>query len=56
LVLTGVVGLKNPLRSTYDFMAEIVGVDLAAFFERHSDILRTEVDNILRALLAMETP
>jgi len=56
LVLTGVVGLKNPLRSTYDFMAEIVGFDLAGFFERHSEVLRSEVDDILRALLIRDMP
>lgn len=50
-VLTGVVGLNNPLRSTYDFMREIVGYDLAAFFERNSTVLRAEIDNVLRALL-----
>ena len=32
LVLTGATGLDDPLRSTYDFMAQIVGFDLAAFF------------------------
>ncbi len=50
-VLTGVIGLNNPLRSTYDFMREIVGYDLAAFFERNSGVLRAEIDNVLRALL-----
>jgi len=54
-VLTGIEGAKNPLISTYDFMREIVGYDLAAFFQRNSQTLKTEIDNILKALLALET-
>ncbi len=54
-VLTGVIGLNDPLRSTYDFMREIVGYDLAAFFERNSATLRTEIDTVLRGLLAPDT-
>lgn len=53
-VLTGIEGAKNPLISTYDFMREIVGYDLAAFFQRNSQTLKTEIDNILKALLAPE--
>ncbi len=52
--LTGLVGLNNPLVSTYDFMREVIGYDLAAFFERNSTTLRTEIDNVLRALLTPE--
>ena len=54
-VLTGLVGMNDPLRSTYDFMREIIGYDLAAFFERNTKTLRVEIDNVLRALLAPET-
>lgn len=55
-VTTGVVGLNDPLRSTYDFMAHVIGYDLAGFFQRNSAALRTEIDAVLRALLAPETP
>lgn len=53
-VLTGVVGLNDPLRSTYDFTHEIVGYNLAAFFERNKGTLREEIDKVLRALLTPE--
>jgi hypothetical protein len=51
-VLTGVVGRNDPLSSTYDFMRDVIGYDLAGFFERNTETLRTEVDQVLRALLA----
>jgi len=54
-VVTGIVGLTNPLISTYDFMRDVVGYDLAAFFERNSSTLRQEIHTILKALLAPET-
>ena len=50
-VITGIVGAKNPLISTYDFMRDVVGYDLAGFFTRNSDVLRKEVEVVLRALL-----
>lgn len=50
-VLTGLVGLSDPLCSTYDFMREVVGYDLAAFFERNRHVLRSEIDAVLRSLL-----
>ena len=52
MVITGVVGRNDPLVSTYDFMRDVVGYDLAEFFERNSETLRTEMDGILRKLLA----
>ena len=52
VVITGVVGRDDPLVSAYDFMRDVVGYDLAEFFERNSETLRTEVDGILRKLLA----
>ena len=55
-VLTGVVGLNDPLKSTYDFMTQVIGYDLAGFFQRNSKALRIEIDNVLRVLLAPETP
>jgi ribosomal protein L27 len=54
-VVTGIVGAKDPLLSTYDFMKEVVGYDLAAFFERNRQKLKTEVDEVLHGLLAPET-
>lgn len=53
-VVTGVEGAKDPHLSTYDFMREVVGYDLAAFFNRNSKALRTEIDSVLKALLAPE--
>jgi hypothetical protein len=54
-IITGHVGINDPLRSTYDFMKDVVGYDLAAFFQRNSDVLKAEIDLVLRALLAPET-
>ena len=53
-VITGIVGMNNPLISTYDFMRDVVGYDLAGFFERNSKYLRREVESVLRALLTPE--
>ena len=50
-IVTGVVGLNDPLISTYDFMRDIVGYDLANFFERNAETLKTEVESVLRTLL-----
>jgi len=54
-VLTGVVGLNDPLRSTYDFMQDVVGYDLAAYFKRNSKVLRDEIDIVLKALLTPDS-
>lgn len=54
-VITGVEGANNPLISTYDFMRDVVGYDLAAFFKRNSKTLRSEIDAVLTAFLAPET-
>ena len=54
-VVTGLEGIRDPLLSTYDFMNDVVGYDLAAFFKRNSATLRTEIDAVLKALLAPET-
>jgi hypothetical protein len=56
VVITGVVGRNDPLTSTYDFMRDVVGYDLAGFFERNTDTLRAEVDQVLRALLTPDGP
>lgn len=55
VILTGIEGVNNALISTYDFMREVVGYDLAAFFKRNSQILHSELDVVLKALLAPET-
>ncbi len=54
-IVTGIVGANDPLTSTYDFMKEVVGYDLAAFFQRNSKQLKIELDKVLVALLAPET-
>jgi len=54
-VLTGAAGIDDPLRSTYDFMRDVVGYDLAAFFARHSSKLRQEIDAVLKALLTPDS-
>ena len=54
-VVTGILGATDPLISTYDFMQDVVGYDLAAFFERNSSTLRGEIDAILKSLLAPES-
>jgi len=53
-MLTGVIGTDNDLRSVYAFMQQIVGYDLAAFFERNSETLRAELDRVLRSLLEVD--
>lgn len=53
-VITGVIGRNDPLISTYDFMRDVVGYDLAGFFERNAETLREEVRTILGTLLALE--
>ncbi len=53
-ILTGGGEATDPLVSTYDFMREVIGYDLAAFFERNSSALREEIDAILNSLLAPE--
>ena len=54
-IVTGVVGAASPVISTYDFMKNVIGYDLAAFFERNSSTLQREIDAILKALLVPET-
>lgn len=54
-IVTGIVGANDSLVSTYDFMRDVVGYDLAAFFERNSHTLWTEIEAVLKALLAPET-
>jgi hypothetical protein len=49
LVLTGTWGADT--ESTFAFYKEVVGYDLAAFFERNSPKLREEFGKVLKALL-----
>lgn len=53
-VITGMTGARNPLVSTYDFLRDVVGYDLAAFFQRNSDTLHSEIDAVLKTLLSPE--
>ena len=50
-VLTGKTGEVSSLESTYTFMRDVVGYDLAAFFERNHNVLRKEIEQVLVALL-----
>lgn len=54
VILTGKIGENNSLVSTYDFMREIIGYDLAMFFERNAHKLRNEIDKTLQILLTSE--
>ncbi|MCC5811559.1 MAG: hypothetical protein JJU06_14410 [Ectothiorhodospiraceae bacterium] len=54
-LLTGGSG-DDPFESTYAFARDIVGYDLAGFFQRNEKVLRSEVDQVLRKLLSPETP
>ena len=56
VVTTGVTGRDDSSVSTYDFMREVVGYDLAGFFERNADRLRGEVTAVLQALLDSGAP
>lgn len=55
-VLTGAVGLNDPLHSTYDFLFQVIGYDLAGFFERNHAALKQEIDDVLRTLLSPDAP
>ena len=50
-IVTGTVGTDDDLRSTYAFSRQVVGYDLAGFFERNSKLMRKEVNKVLRSLL-----
>lgn len=52
-VVTGIANKKDPLVSTYDFMRDVVGYDLAALFERNSNRLKTEIETTLQALFVV---
>lgn len=54
ILLTGNTAEKSPHKSTYAFMRQVVGYDLAAFFQRHSRVLKAEVNRALTKLLSTE--
>jgi hypothetical protein len=51
VVLMGTIGAQNPAESTFDFLREVIGYDLAAFFERNAALLRAGVETALTKLL-----
>jgi len=51
-MLTGQTRGGTSQDSTYHFMREVVGYDLAGFFARHAEELRVEVSRVLEALLS----
>lgn len=53
LLLTGATH-GSPTDSTYAFCREVVGYDLADFFQRYSPRIKTEVEAVLKALLSPE--
>lgn len=50
-ILTGTIGQDDSINSTYDFMEQVVGYDLAGFFTRNSATIREEVQQVVHALL-----
>lgn len=50
-VLMGTVGEDDPQHSTFDFLRDVVGFDLANFFQRNTTMLRSGVELILMKLL-----
>lgn len=50
LVLRGYLQ-SDALSSTFQFMSEVVGYDLAAFFERNAATLRDLTHSVLESLL-----
>lgn len=54
IVLRGDTTDKSPMTSTYSFFNQIIGYDLAGFFERNTNHLRTQVKSILEELLSPE--
>ena len=52
VLLTGLTGSSSPDESFYRFCEEVIGYDLASFFQRNSSALKKEVAAVLRTLLA----
>ena len=53
-MLTGRGDAASDIRSTYTFMKDVVGFNMAEFFVQHSDTLKAEVAQVLERLLAAE--
>jgi hypothetical protein len=51
VVLTGVSDVEGSLISTYGFFRDVIGYDLALFFQQNSKYLRSEVEFVLKSLL-----
>lgn len=51
-IITGAGAEDDPFTNTYAFMRQVVGYDLAAFFDRNRPTIFAEVDRVLRALLS----
>jgi hypothetical protein len=49
--ITAGTDARNPLESTFAFSKDVLGYDLAAFFERNTSAIRAEVESILQDLL-----
>jgi len=52
VILTGSIAERSPTRSTYAFVHDVLGFDLAEFFSSNSSVLRAEVERVLHALLS----
>lgn len=52
VLLTGTLGDVSAHESIYTFMRDIVGYDLARFFERNQRVLKKEIHRVLKCLLA----
>jgi hypothetical protein len=53
-ILTGRLAGASPTESSYAFLQEIIGYDLAGFLQRHATILQQEVARVLEVLLRSE--
>jgi len=51
VLLTGLIDNPSPHESFYSFCKDVVGYDLAGFFQRNSPALKKEVEAVLTALL-----
>ncbi len=52
-ILIGVTN-ENNKESLYAFCKQILGYDLAGFFKHHTEIIRTEINDVLEQLLSAE--
>ncbi|MBN1430736.1 MAG: hypothetical protein JXB07_20370 [Anaerolineae bacterium] len=51
MLLTGLIASVSSHESFYGFCKDVIGYDLAAFFQRNSPALKKEVETVLTALL-----